>query len=95
MAHLTYFLNVLIKVKCIYLIKLCVCVCARAQVRFKKTLGAKKFNSEPNTLSLLVQSHKHLEKAMTLHSSTLAWKIPWMEEPGRLPSMGSHRVGHD
>ena len=45
-----------------------VCVCARAQVRFKKTLGAKKFNSEPNTLSLLVQSHKHLEKAMTPHS---------------------------
>ena len=29
------------------------------------------------------------------HSSTLAWKIPWMEEPGRLQSMGSHRVGHD
>ena len=35
------------------------------------------------------------EKAMALHSSTLAWKIPWMEEPGGLPSMGSHRVGHD
>ena len=29
------------------------------------------------------------------HSSTLAWKIPWMEEPGRLQSMGSLRVGHD
>ena len=36
-----------------------------------------------------------LEKAMAPHSSTLAWKIPWMEEPGGLPSMGSHRVGHD
>ena len=35
------------------------------------------------------------EKAMATHSSTIAWKIPWMEEPGRLPSMGSHRVGHD
>ena len=35
------------------------------------------------------------EKAMATHSSTLAWKIPWAEEPGRLPSMGSHRVGHD
>ena len=35
------------------------------------------------------------EKAMALHSSTLAWKIPWMEEPGRLQSMGSLRVGHD
>ena len=36
-----------------------------------------------------------LEKAMAPHSGTLAWKIPWMEEPGRLQSMGSPRVGHD
>ena len=35
------------------------------------------------------------EKAMALHSSTLAWKIPWKEEPGRLQSMGSRKVGHD
>ena len=35
------------------------------------------------------------EKAMAHHSSTLAWKIPWMEEPGRLQSMGSLGVGHD
>ena len=35
------------------------------------------------------------EKAVAPHSSTLAWKIPWMEEPGRLQSMGSLRVGHD
>ena len=35
------------------------------------------------------------EKAMVTHSSTLAWKIPWTEEPGGLQSMGSHRVGHD
>ena len=35
------------------------------------------------------------EKAMTPHSSTLAWKIPWTEEPGRLQSMGSLRVGQD
>ena len=34
------------------------------------------------------------EKAMATHSSTLAWKIPWMEEPGRLQSMGSLKVGH-
>ena len=38
---------------------------------------------------------KLLEKAMAPHSSTLAWKIPWMEEPGRLQSMGSLRVRHD
>ena len=36
-----------------------------------------------------------LEKKMSPHSSTLAWKIPWTEEPGGLQSMGSHRVGHD
>ena len=36
-----------------------------------------------------------VEKAMAHHSSTLAWKIPWTEEPGRLQSMGSQRVGHD
>ena len=39
--------------------------------------------------------HTHSEKAMATHSSTLAWKIPWMEEPGRLQSMGSLGVGHD
>ena len=38
---------------------------------------------------------KVLEKAVAPHSSTLAWKIPWMQEPGRLQSMGSPRVGHD
>ena len=36
-----------------------------------------------------------LEKEMAIHSSTLAGKIPWMEEPDRLQSMGSQRVGHD
>ena len=36
-----------------------------------------------------------LEKTMAPHSSTLAWKIPWAEEPGRLQSMGSLRVGYD
>ena len=36
-----------------------------------------------------------LEKEMAIHSRTIAWKIPWTEEPGRLQSMGSQRVGHD
>ena len=36
-----------------------------------------------------------LEKAKATHSSTLSWKIPWTEEPGRLQSMGSQKVGHD
>ena len=38
---------------------------------------------------------RFVEKAMAPHSSTLAWKIPWTEEPGRLQSMGSLRVRHD
>ena len=48
-------------------------------------------------MSLLIWQEVELrpEKAMAPHSSTLAWKIPWMEEPGRLQSMGSLRVGHD
>ena len=36
-----------------------------------------------------------LEKGMASHSSILAWKVPWTEEPGGLQSMGSQRVGHD
>ena len=36
-----------------------------------------------------------LEKGIETHSSILAWRIPWMEEPGGLQSMGSQRVGHD
>ena len=39
--------------------------------------------------------YNYLEKAMTLHSSTLAWKIPWTEEPGGLQSMGLLKDGHD
>ena len=48
------------------------------------------------TVSEMVDTSPCLsEKAMAPHSSTLAWKIPWMEEPGRLQSVRSVRVGHD
>ena len=48
-------------------------------------------------LSTLLKSYAYIdmEKEMATHSSTLAWRIPGMAEPGGLPSMGSHRVGHD
>ena len=54
----------------------------------------------PSYFSKIASANSNLlvhpaEKAMALHSSTLAWKIPWMEEPGRLQSMGSLRVRHD
>ena len=58
---------------------------------------------EPVIHNEVSQKEKHqysilthiLEKAMAPHSCTLAWKVPWTEEPGRLQSMGSLRVGHD
>ena len=42
-----------------------------------------------------ITSDMHMEKEMATHSSILAWRIPGTEEPGGLPSMGSHRVGHE
>ena len=50
----------------------------------------------PKNAHTTTQLHSsHMEKEMATHSSTIAWKIPWTEEPGRLQSMGSQRVGHD
>ena len=46
-------------------------------------------------ISLCSVSKGYAEKATAPHSSIFAWRIPWTEEPGRLPSMGSHRAGHD
>jgi len=46
-------------------------------------------------MDLIPRGEKPLEEGMATHSSTLAWKIPGTAEPGGLPSMGSHRVGHN
>ena len=46
-------------------------------------------------LSAIQEMQVPLEKEMVTHPSILAWRIPWMENPGRLQSMGSQRVGHD
>ena len=54
----------------------------------------KRFFSSSSLSAIKVVSFPYLEKEMSTHSSTLAWKIPWTEEPGRLQSMGSQRVGH-
>ena len=51
------------------------------------------FRNEDDSFNLRL--YIYMEKAMAPHSSPLAWKIPWTEEPGRLQSMGSRRVGHD
>ena len=57
-----------------------------------KRTGMGEFNSDDH---YIYHCGQESEKAMAPHSSTLAWKIPWMEEPGRLQSMGSLRVGHN
>ena len=59
-------------------------------VKIEKHANKKKLTSSICVLVLTL-----LEKAMAPHSSTLAWKIPWTEEPGGLQSMGSLRVGQD
>ena len=55
-----------------------------------------KFTLKIGSFLLLLQSNSRLsEKAIAPHSNTFAWRIPGMGEPGGLPSVGSHRVGHD
>ena len=54
-------------------------------------MGKKHCPGKRNSQGLI----KTMEKALAPHSSALAWKIPWAEEPGRQQSMGSLRVGHD
>ena len=69
--------------------------CARL---FRASLVAQMVKSLPVKCETQVQSlgqEDPLEKGMATHSSILAWKILWMEEPGGLQSMGSQRAGHD
>ena len=55
----------------------------------------KRLSTMRETLVRSLGREDPLEKEMATHSSILAWKIPWMEEPGRLLSVGSQRVGHN
>ena len=64
----------------------------------RATLVAQRLRRLPGMQETLVRSlswEDPLEKEMATHSSTLAWRIPWREEPGRLQSTGVQRVGHD
>ena len=66
--------------------------------KYLTSLVAQKVKRLPTMQETWVQSlgwEDLLEKEMAIHSSILAWEIPWMEEPGRLQSMGSQRVRHD
>ena len=62
-----------------------------------KTIALTRWTLVGKVMSLLFNmlSRLAMEKAMAPHSSSLAWRIPGTGEPGGLPSMGSHRVGHD
>ena len=76
------------------LAKLIQCFRFKNKIKKKKKIssgGVLLFDKHLNRPSLITLS----EKAMAPHSSTLAWKIPWIGGPGRLQSMGSWRVGHD
>ena len=67
-------------------------------VSFRASLVAQMVKNPPAMWETWVQSlgwEDPLEKGMAAHASILAWRIPWMEEPGRLPSMGSQRVKYD
>ncbi|MDU9778308.1 hypothetical protein, partial [Helicobacter pylori] len=70
----------------------------RVEAKCDQRLVAQTVKNLPAMQETQVQSlgqEDPLEKEMATHSSTLAWKIPGTEEPGRLQSMGSQRVGHD
>ena len=69
-----------------------------SQVKQQSSLVAQRLKCLPPMWETWVRSlgqEDPLEKEMVTHSSILAWRIPWTEEPGGLQSMGSQRVGHD
>ena len=62
---------------------------------FPAGLDGKQSACSARDLGSIPDQEDSLEKGIATHSSILAWKIPWMEQPDRLQSMGSLRVGHD
>ena len=69
-----------------------------SKLNVRAPLVAQMMKNPPAMQETQVQSlgqEDSLEKGMATHSSILAWRIPWTEEPGGLQSMGSQRVGHD
>ena len=88
LAELVFFLccDGVLKKKVLRLNKLCASLVAQ---RLKRLPGMRE------TRARSLGWEDPLEKEMATHSSTLAWRIPWREEPGRLQSLGSQRGGHD
>ena len=72
-----------------------ICICSHSPLDFPGSTDSKVSACNAETWVQPPGQEDLLEKEMATHSSILAWKIPWMEEPGRLQSMESQRVGHD
>ena len=70
-------------------------VCLVKVLGFPRSSDGKTSACNAGDLGSIPHREDPLEKEMATHSSTVAWKIPWMEEPGRPQSMGSQRVKHD
>ena len=62
---------------------------------FPSCSASKEPSCNVGDLSLMPGWEDPLEEGIATHSSNLAWRIPWTEQPGRLQSMGSQRIGHD
>ena len=75
---------------CIY-----ICICIYTYTGFPCSSVGKESTAVQETQVQSLGWEDPLEKEMATHSTILAWKISWMEEPGGLQSMGSQRVGHD
>ena len=83
---------------CIYFIYLFICILLMMSFKSQTSLVAQTVKHLSTMQETWVRSlgwKDPLQKEMAIHSSTLAWKIPWTEEPGRLQPMGSQRVGHN
>ena len=77
---------------------ICVCVCVCVCVLLETSLMAQMIKNLPAMWETWIQSlgwEDPLEKGTVIHSSILAWRIPWTEEPGGVQFIRSHRVGHD
>ena len=70
-------------------------LCFIAFIGFLCGSDGKESACNARNLGSIPRSGRSLEKGMATHCSILAWRIPWTEEPGRLPSMGLQRIGHD
>ena len=96
-AHSSFIRNQILKLymHLNYLIDTCLSYYSINPLREKECSGQHLSLSQHSHTLYLIECGDVTEKAMATHSSTLAWTIPWTEEPGRLQSMGSLRVRHD